>query len=249
MPADGGVSGVWDAGGGDNDGWSGGGGTHENTKTGRGGGGILRYIGMDIGAEADSYPRGKPTQLWVFKTNAAMKPLFISCVALAVAGCASQTGSSNGPAPAGEGAAFVQGTWRGHNAFYVARVDDAALRRPVVQRDWARAQAIAAGERTMAVRYEDPSAAIGGRPRGASAAIKVNVLAGVRYAPDGRDEGRTVALWVKRLDTGERVSDEVSARKDELLPLRPVEAPVRAESYPLMVPPPVAPSVRTFFGP
>lgn len=178
-----------------------------------------------------------------------MKPLFISCVALAAAGCASQTVYSDRSAPGAAGEAFVQGTWRGHNAFYIARVDDAALRRPVLQGDWAQPRAIPPGERTMALRYEDPSTTVGGRPRGASAAIKVNVLAGVRYAPDGRDDGRTVAMWVKRLDTGERVSDEVVARKDELLPLSPVEAPVRPIGPRFGIPPPVDPSVRVTIGP
>jgi hypothetical protein len=157
-----------------------------------------------------------------------MKPLFASIAALMVAGCASQTASSNRePATAAAGGALVQGTWRGNSAFYVERIDAAAVRRPVVPRDWAQPRAIPAGEHTMSVQYEDARSPLGGRPRGARAAIKVNVIAGVRYAPDGRDEGRTVTLWLKRVDTGERVSDEVVARKDELAPLSPVEAPVR----------------------
>lgn len=116
--------------------------------------------------------------------------------------------------------AYMSGTWRengkeGRDAFYVVSVDGALVLKPTRMRNWSAPFSIGPGERLLVIDYEgiDPGAL--SRPRLAKTTVKVTLMPGVEYVANGRDDGISVSMWIERKDTGEPVTAEVLALKED----------------------------------
>jgi hypothetical protein len=151
----------------------------------------------------------------------------MSLLSALLVGCASSTASR---LVIGSGA-FIRGgshekTRIDFDAFYLESVDGASVSTPSFRSSFAKPVPIGPGERLIVVHYEGMDGTLTKVPRVAQAAVKARIEAGVTYIVDGRNEGDTVLMWIRRADTGETVTEEVLATKTDLQP-SPLISPLK----------------------
>jgi hypothetical protein len=157
-----------------------------------------------------------------------LPPVFCAFVVVLLLGCT--TGIPSVPASVIGKGAFMSGTWReagkeGRDAFYVVSVDGALVHKPTRMKDWEKPFSIGPGERLLVIDYEGHDPVLLRRGRIAKATVKVSLAPAIHYVADGRDEGRSVTMWIKRKDNGERVSPEVVGLKEDIQFQRPLFVP------------------------
>jgi len=144
--------------------------------------------------------------------------LLLAMASMLLVGCT--TGIPTVPVSVIGTGAYMCGTWRqnrkeGRDAFYVVSVDGALVLKPTRMKDWSAPFSIGPGERLLVIDYEGIDPGVLSRPRVAKATVKVMLAPGVEYAANGSDEGRSVTVWIERKDTGEHVTVDAVALKED----------------------------------
>jgi hypothetical protein len=135
----------------------------------------------------------------------------LSLCVLLLSGCTSAPERTHGAE------AFIRGSNRETSAdwasFYFKEVDGRRISVPSYRRSWTKPVRIEAGPRSILLHFEG-GGTLSRLPDVADAVVALDLTAGIVYEIDGKTEGQEVVFWITRVDTGQRVTQEVRVRSE-----------------------------------